>query len=186
VSVVHCPESNLKLGSGVCPLNKFVREGVNVAIGTDGAASNDDLDVFGELRVASLLDKMESAKAQGRKGNTCLGAVCVLVSLPASLSSLPSLVLSLTTASMLSLQTLDLLLNSSLLNALEIWELSLQLFLSLSNSLSLSLSLSLVPALHAHVFLEMATINGARALGVDDRLGRCDIASLCVCVCVCV
>jgi hypothetical protein len=69
-----------------------------VAIGTDGAASNDDLDVFGELRVASLLDKMESAKAQGRKGNTCLGAVCVLVSLPASLSSLPSLVLSLTTA----------------------------------------------------------------------------------------
>ena len=57
VSVAHCPESNLKLASGFCPAEKLRRTGVNVAIGTDGCASNNNLDMFGELRTAALLAK---------------------------------------------------------------------------------------------------------------------------------
>ena len=57
VSVVHCPESNLKLASGFCPAERFRRAGVNLAIGTDGCASNNDLDMFGEMRTAAQLAK---------------------------------------------------------------------------------------------------------------------------------
>ena len=57
VSVVHCPESNLKLASGFCPACKLQQAGVNLAIGTDGCASNNDLDMFGETRSAALLAK---------------------------------------------------------------------------------------------------------------------------------
>jgi 5-methylthioadenosine/S-adenosylhomocysteine deaminase len=57
VSVVHCPESNLKLASGFCPVCKLQQAGVNLAIGTDGCASNNDLDMFGETRTAALLAK---------------------------------------------------------------------------------------------------------------------------------
>jgi len=57
VSVAHCPESNLKLASGFCPVGRLQRAGVNLAIGTDGAASNNDLDMFGETRSAALLAK---------------------------------------------------------------------------------------------------------------------------------
>lgn len=56
-SVVHCPESNLKLASGFCPVKKLRAAGINVALGTDGAASNNDLDMLGEMRSASLLAK---------------------------------------------------------------------------------------------------------------------------------
>ena len=55
--VIHCPESNLKLASGFCPVHKLQRAGVNVALGTDGAASNNDLDVLSEMRTAALLAK---------------------------------------------------------------------------------------------------------------------------------
>lgn len=55
--VIHCPESNLKLASGLCPVSKLQSSGVNVALGTDGAASNNDLDMLGEMRMASLLAK---------------------------------------------------------------------------------------------------------------------------------
>lgn len=55
--VVHCPESNLKLASGFCPVAKLLAAGVNVALGTDGAASNNDLDMFSEMRTAALLAK---------------------------------------------------------------------------------------------------------------------------------
>lgn len=57
VQVVHCPESNLKLASGFCPVAQLQRAGVNVALGTDGCASNNDLDMLGELRTAALLAK---------------------------------------------------------------------------------------------------------------------------------
>ena len=57
VSVAHCAESNLKLASGFCPAAKLVRAGVNLALGTDGCASNNDLDMFGEMRTAALLAK---------------------------------------------------------------------------------------------------------------------------------
>ncbi|MEZ5535670.1 MAG: TRZ/ATZ family hydrolase [Thiolinea sp.] len=55
--VVHCPESNLKLASGFCPVAKLLEAGVNVALGTDGNASNNDLDMLGEMRTAALLGK---------------------------------------------------------------------------------------------------------------------------------
>ena len=55
--VVHCPESNLKLASGFCPVAKLLAAGVNVALGTDGAASNNDLDMVQEMRTASLVAK---------------------------------------------------------------------------------------------------------------------------------
>ncbi|WP_295541450.1 TRZ/ATZ family hydrolase [uncultured Thiohalocapsa sp.] len=55
--VVHCPESNLKLASGFCPVHDLLSAGVNVALGTDGAASNNDLNLFGEMRMAALLGK---------------------------------------------------------------------------------------------------------------------------------
>jgi len=55
--VVHCPESNLKLASGFCPVARLLAAGVNVALGTDGAASNNDLNLFGEMRTAALLAK---------------------------------------------------------------------------------------------------------------------------------
>ncbi len=63
VSVVHCPESNLKLASGFCPAERFRRAGVNLAIGTDGCASNNDLDMFGEMRTAAQLAKAVAGDA---------------------------------------------------------------------------------------------------------------------------
>ena len=63
VHVVHCPQSNLKLASGICPLAALLAEGVNVALGTDGAASNNDLDLFAEAQTAALLAKGISGDA---------------------------------------------------------------------------------------------------------------------------
>lgn len=61
--VIHCPESNLKLASGFCPVAALADAGVNVAIGTDGAASNNDLDLIGETRTAALIAKASSGDA---------------------------------------------------------------------------------------------------------------------------
>ena len=63
VHIVHCPESNLKLASGFCPVHELVQAGINVALGTDGAASNNDLNMFGEMRTAALLGKGVAADA---------------------------------------------------------------------------------------------------------------------------
>lgn len=57
--VVHCPRSNLKLGSGICPVQKLLDRGINVALGTDGAASNNRLNMLGELQTASLIGKSQ-------------------------------------------------------------------------------------------------------------------------------
>lgn len=57
-SIVHCPESNMKLVSGSCPVERLLNLGINVALGTDGAASNNDLDMFGEMRTAAFLGKV--------------------------------------------------------------------------------------------------------------------------------
>lgn len=55
--VAHCPTSNLKLGSGIAPVAAMLRRGINIGLGTDGAASNNRLDLFGEMRLAALLAK---------------------------------------------------------------------------------------------------------------------------------
>ena len=60
VGVAHNPSSNLKLASGIAPINKMLQMGINVGIGTDGPASNNDLDMFEELRLASLLAKVDT------------------------------------------------------------------------------------------------------------------------------
>jgi 5-methylthioadenosine/S-adenosylhomocysteine deaminase len=57
VSIAHCPESNLKLASGFCQVNAALKLGINVALGTDGCASNNDLDMLGEMKTAALLAK---------------------------------------------------------------------------------------------------------------------------------
>jgi 5-methylthioadenosine/S-adenosylhomocysteine deaminase len=57
--VVHCPRSNLKLGSGICPVQKLLDRGINVALGTDGAASNNRLNMLSELQTASLIGKSQ-------------------------------------------------------------------------------------------------------------------------------
>lgn len=62
-SVIHCPESNLKLASGFCPVERLWEAGINVAVGTDGAASNNDLDLLGETRTAALLAKAVAGSA---------------------------------------------------------------------------------------------------------------------------
>lgn len=63
VAVVHCAESNLKLASGCCPVGKLLAAGVPLAIGTDGCASNNDLDMIGEMRTAALLAKVTAQDA---------------------------------------------------------------------------------------------------------------------------
>ena len=63
INVVHCPESNAKLASGMCPVARLDAAGVHVALGTDGAASNNDLDMLGELRSAALIGKLAAQDA---------------------------------------------------------------------------------------------------------------------------
>ena len=57
VNVIHCPESNLKLGNGICPVARLLEHEINLALGTDGAASNNNLDLLAESRSAALLAK---------------------------------------------------------------------------------------------------------------------------------
>jgi 5-methylthioadenosine/S-adenosylhomocysteine deaminase len=61
--VAHCPASNLKLASGIAPIAALLRQGVEVTFGTDGAASNNRLDLFGEMRLAALLAKGAASDA---------------------------------------------------------------------------------------------------------------------------
>jgi 5-methylthioadenosine/S-adenosylhomocysteine deaminase len=96
-SVAHCPSSNLKLASGIAPINQYVKHGINVGLGTDGAASNNRLDIFTEMRLAALLAKGESGDAT---------------------------------------------------------------------------------AIPAQIALEMATINGAKALGLEDKIGSIEVGKL--------
>jgi 5-methylthioadenosine/S-adenosylhomocysteine deaminase len=62
VTVIHCPESNMKLASGFCPTHKLLINNARVIIGTDSCASNDDLDMFSEIRSAALIAKGASGE----------------------------------------------------------------------------------------------------------------------------
>lgn len=70
--IVHCPESNLKLASGLCPVQKLMDHGINVTIGTDGAASNNDLDLFGELKTAAMVAKVVAGDASALSAHRAL------------------------------------------------------------------------------------------------------------------
>lgn len=70
--VIHCPKSNLKLASGFCPTTKLLDQGINTALGTDGAASNNTLDMFGELSTAALIAKAVSGDAGSIDAHTAL------------------------------------------------------------------------------------------------------------------
>jgi 5-methylthioadenosine/S-adenosylhomocysteine deaminase len=75
--VVHCPESNLKLASGFCPVPQLMERGVNVTMGTDGAASNNDLDLFGELQTAAMVAKAVSGDASAVSAHQALAMATI-------------------------------------------------------------------------------------------------------------
>ena len=73
-SVVHCPSSNLKLASGFSPVAELLGAGVNIAVGTDGAASNNRLDMFQEMRLTALLAKAVARDASAMPAHAALRA----------------------------------------------------------------------------------------------------------------
>lgn len=74
VSVAHCPQSNMKLASGICPVQELMTAGVNIAIGTDGNASNNDLNMLAEMKSAALLGKVFTGSAQACSAHDILHA----------------------------------------------------------------------------------------------------------------
>jgi len=75
--VVHCPASNMKLASGIAPVAAFIEAGINVALGTDGAASNNRLDMLSEMRLASLLAKVSTGDAAALPAATVLSMATI-------------------------------------------------------------------------------------------------------------
>jgi 5-methylthioadenosine/S-adenosylhomocysteine deaminase len=72
VKVAHCPESNLKLASGIAPIPKYLKGGITVGLGTDGAASNDNLDMLEELSTMAKLHKGANLDAKAMDAKTAL------------------------------------------------------------------------------------------------------------------
>ena len=75
--VVHCPQSNMKLASGFCPAQRLMDAGVNVALGTDGAASNNDLDMLAEMQSAAMLGKAVANDAAAVSAQTALAMATI-------------------------------------------------------------------------------------------------------------
>jgi len=75
--VVHCPQSNMKLASGACPVTRLLAQGVNVALGTDSAASNNDLNLFGEMQSAALLAKLQTGDAAALPASDALAMATI-------------------------------------------------------------------------------------------------------------
>ena len=71
-SIAHCPSSNLKLASGIAPITEYAKYGINIGLGTDGAASNNRLDMFAEMRLAALLAKGQSGDASAISAHQAL------------------------------------------------------------------------------------------------------------------
>jgi 5-methylthioadenosine/S-adenosylhomocysteine deaminase len=76
-SVAHCPSSNLKLASGFAPVARLLASGVNVGLGTDGAASNNRLDGFQEMRLAALLAKAVAGQADAVPAHAALSMATI-------------------------------------------------------------------------------------------------------------
>ena len=76
-SVVHCPESNMKLASGICPVSELRALGVNVALGTDSVASNNDLDMLSEMRTAALLAKVSTLNPESLKAKEAIALATI-------------------------------------------------------------------------------------------------------------
>ena len=72
VGVIHNPTSNMKIASGIAPVTDMLKAGVRVGLGTDGAASNNDLDMWEEMRLASFLQKVEQMNPQVLPASTVL------------------------------------------------------------------------------------------------------------------
>lgn len=70
--IVHCPRSNMKLASGICPVQRLLDKGINVALGTDGAASNNRLNMLAEMQTAALLGKLDSGEPTAVSAMTAL------------------------------------------------------------------------------------------------------------------
>ena len=75
--VIHCPESNMKLASGTCPASKIQEAGINLALGTDGAASNNDLNLLGEMKSAALIGKVVAQRADALNAHTVLAMATI-------------------------------------------------------------------------------------------------------------
>jgi 5-methylthioadenosine/S-adenosylhomocysteine deaminase len=71
-SLAHCPSSNLKLASGIAPITELLAHNINIGLGTDGAASNNRLDLFHEMRLAALLAKGQSGRANALNAHKAL------------------------------------------------------------------------------------------------------------------
>lgn len=75
--VIHCPASNMKLASGTCPVTQLQNAGVNVALGTDSAASNNSLNILNEMRLAALLAKLQSGDATAMPAHAALAMATI-------------------------------------------------------------------------------------------------------------
>ena len=69
VNVAHCPISNLKLAAGIAPVEKLLSAGVNVCLGTDGASTNNNLDLYEEMKVTSVVQKNACSKSDALKAS---------------------------------------------------------------------------------------------------------------------
>lgn len=76
-SVAHCPSSNMKLASGIAPITTMLKNGINVGLGTDGAASNNRLDILQEMRQAALLAKVDSKDANSLPARQALAMATI-------------------------------------------------------------------------------------------------------------
>ncbi len=76
-SIAHCPTSNLKLASGIAPIAAYAKNGINIGLGTDGAASNNRLDMFAEMRLTALLAKGQSGDATAISAHEALAMATI-------------------------------------------------------------------------------------------------------------